>query len=67
MGTNLLVGGTNGFPSSAFYVLTSTNLMLPLNQWLPVSTNPFDVNGGFNFTNPMNPDALQIFYLLQLQ
>jgi len=67
MGTNLLVGGTNGFPSSAYYVLTTTNLTLPLNQWLPVSTNPFDVNGGFNFTNPMNPDALQIFYLLQLQ
>ncbi|HSY18566.1 MAG TPA: PQQ-dependent sugar dehydrogenase [Candidatus Acidoferrales bacterium] len=66
-GTNLMIGGTNGFPSSAFYVLTSTNLTLPLNQWLPVSTNPFDVNGGFNFTNPMNPGALQLFYLLQLQ
>ncbi|MBW8864795.1 MAG: hypothetical protein JF609_07705, partial [Verrucomicrobia bacterium] len=66
-GTNLVIGGTNGFPGSAYYVFATTNLTLPLNQWLPVSTNPFDVNGGFNFTNPMNPDALQIFYLLQLQ
>ncbi|HEV2694627.1 MAG TPA: PQQ-dependent sugar dehydrogenase [Verrucomicrobiae bacterium] len=66
-GTNLLVGGTNGFPGSAYYVLTSTNLLLPVKQWLPVSTNPFDGNGGFNFTNPMNAGKWQLFYLLQLQ
>ena len=66
-GTSLMIGGSNGFPGSWYYVLTSTNLMLPRNQWLPVSTNPFDVNGGFNFTNPLNPGAIQLFYLLQLQ
>jgi len=65
-GTNLVIGGTNGFPDGLYYVLTSTNVATPLNQWLPVSTNPFDVNGGFIFTNPMNPGAAQLFYLLQL-
>jgi hypothetical protein len=67
LGTNLIIGGTNGFPSGYYYVLTSTNLATPLHQWLPVSTNPFDLNGGFNFTNPMNPNSPQFFYLLQLQ
>jgi hypothetical protein len=38
----------------------------PLNQWLPVSTNPFDASGGFIFTNPLNPNSSQLFYLLQL-
>jgi hypothetical protein len=66
-GTNLLIGGTNGFPGSMYSILTSTNLMLPVKQWQPVSTNPFDVDGGFNFTNPMNAGSLQLFYLLQLQ
>jgi hypothetical protein len=66
-GTNLVVGGSNGFPSANYYVLASTNLLQPRNQWLPISTNPFDVNGAFNFTNPMNPNALQMYYLLELQ
>jgi len=66
-GTNLMIGGSNGFPGGGYYVLASTNLLLPRSLWLPVSTNPFDVNGAFNFTNPMNPGALQLFYLLQLQ
>jgi hypothetical protein len=66
-GTNLVVGGTNGFPNGQFYVLTSTNVASPLDQWRLLSTNPFDVNGSFNFTSPVNPDSLQLFYLLQLQ
>jgi hypothetical protein len=66
-GTNLIIGGSHGFPNANYYVLASTNLSLPRNQWLPISTNPFDVNGGFNFTNPMNPGSLQMYYLLQLQ
>ncbi|HZI31066.1 MAG TPA: hypothetical protein VFF11_01925, partial [Candidatus Binatia bacterium] len=46
-GTNLTVGGTNGFPSGHYYVLGSTNLGRPLDQWLPLSTNPFDIHGEF--------------------
>lgn len=65
-GMNLVIGGTNGFPGGLYYVLASTNVALPRNQWLPISTNPFDANGNFNFTNLLNPAAPQIFYLLQL-
>jgi hypothetical protein len=67
LGTNLIFGGSNGFPGGKFYLLTSTNIAMPRNQWLPISTNPFDPNGGFNFTNPMDPNSPQLYYLLQLQ
>ena len=66
-GTNFVFGGTNGWPGQNFYVLTSTNLDLPLNQWQSILTNPFDPAGNFNLTSPVNPDASQLFYRLRLQ
>ena len=41
--------------------------MSPFTNWTRVSTNPFDATGGFIFTNPVNPNAPYLFYLLQLQ
>lgn len=66
-GANLIVSGTNGAHSGNYYVLTSTNLLLPPANWLRISTNPFDAGGNFNFTNPLNPGQSQLFYLLQVQ
>jgi glucose/arabinose dehydrogenase len=66
-GTNLILRGANGWPGQNYSVLTSTNLALPLNQWQSILTNPFDPLGNFNLTNPVNPNAPKIFYLLQLQ
>lgn len=65
-GTGFIVGGSNGLPEGNYYVLVSTNLALPLNQWTPIATNPFDAGGGFNFTNLSGTNASQLFYLLQL-
>jgi hypothetical protein len=59
--------GSNGSSGRQFYLLASTNLALPFNQWTSVATNNFDSNGNFIFTNPANDAALQTFYLLQLQ
>jgi hypothetical protein len=39
---------------------------MPLTNWLRLLTNPFDGSGNFNFTNAMNPNSPQSFYLLQL-
>jgi hypothetical protein len=66
-GSSLVISGTGGIPGSAFYVLSSTNLTLPLNVWQRVATNSFDNNGNFSFTTPFVPGALQIFYSLKLQ
>ena len=66
-GTNLILGGSNGWPGQLYYVLTSTVIALPRSQWTPTATNQFDPSGNFIFTNPVNLDAPNLFYLLQLQ
>jgi len=65
--TNFILRGSNGWPGQTFLVLISTNLALPLTNWTPVSTNPFDPFGNFNFTNPINQSQSNLFYRLQLQ
>jgi glucose/arabinose dehydrogenase len=66
-GTNLIVSGTNGAQNGNYYILTSTNLALPTTSWLCAATNPFDANGNFIFTNPVDPGQSQLFYLLEVQ
>jgi len=62
----LVMSGTGGTTNGTFYVLVSTNIALPLNQWTPVATNLFDGSGNFIFTNVPDPNAPQAFYLLQI-
>jgi hypothetical protein len=57
------VGGTN---SGNYFVLTSTNLLTPLNLWTPVETNQFGNQGQFIFTNITSTNAPQQFYILQM-
>jgi hypothetical protein len=66
-GGNLIFSGANGAPGWPCYVLASTNLALPLTNWVCVATNTFDSNGDFSFTNSFLPDLPQSFYLLQLR
>jgi uncharacterized repeat protein (TIGR03806 family) len=66
-GTNLILGGTNGWPGQYYYVLTSTNIALPRSLWTPIATNPFDPSGNFILTNGIDPNQPGLFYLLQLQ
>jgi rhamnogalacturonan endolyase len=62
----LSLSGSGGVASAYFYLLASTNLATPLTNWTLLSTNQFDTNGNFNFTNSMNTNSPQSFYLLQL-
>jgi hypothetical protein len=64
-GTTLTISGTNGAPSGQYVLLGSTNLAKPLNQWTPVLTNNFDVNGIISLsTNIVNPALPREFYIL---
>jgi poly(beta-D-mannuronate) lyase len=65
-GGNFIFSGTNGVSNWPYVVLTSTNIALPLANWTAVSTNAFDGNGNFTFTNQMDPNAVQTFYRLRL-
>ena len=63
---NLVLSGTNGVPYANCYLLTSTNLALPFSNWARIATNVFDASGNFSFTNSLNLNDTQRFYLLQL-
>jgi autotransporter-associated beta strand protein len=64
---NFVLSGSNGVPNWPYFVLASTNLSLPLNQWTVIATNPFDAYGNFIFTDQPDPTLPQNFYLLQMQ
>jgi regulator of chromosome condensation (RCC1) repeat-containing protein/Regulator of Chromosome Condensation (RCC1) repeat protein len=68
-GTNLMLNGINGISGSTNYVLASTDITLPKNQWTPVVTNILNTNGNFTLTltNAVNPNSPQQFYILQSQ
>jgi len=61
----IVMNGSNGLPGATYYVLSSTNIATPLNQWLPVLTNAFDASGNFSATNLIDPATPQRFFLLQ--
>jgi hypothetical protein len=66
-GGNLVFSGVGGVPAGTFYVLTSTNLQLPLANWTLTTTGQFDGAGDFSVTNLVNQDSPQQFYLLKMQ
>jgi len=65
-GNNIVFTGTNGSIGGTFYLLMSTNVALPLNQWTRVATNQFNGSGNCIFSNAVGSNSLQQFYLLQL-
>jgi hypothetical protein len=65
-GGSFVMSGTGGVTNGTYYVLASTNLALPLNQWTSIATNPFDGIGNFIFTDTTAANSLSGFYRLQL-
>lgn len=66
VGSNLVMSGTNGAPLSTYYVLSATNVALPLASWSRIATNTFNGSGNFNFTNAIIPSVPQRYFLIQL-
>jgi hypothetical protein len=67
-GPTLTLKAANGSTNGVYYLLTSTNVKTPLNQWTRVLTNQFDGNGNLNLsTNIINPTDVQRFFILQMQ
>ena len=65
-GGQVVFTGTNGAPGTISYVLSSTNVVLPVNNWVRVATNVFDSSGNFSFTNVVDFNTPQQFFRLQL-
>jgi hypothetical protein len=64
-GGGTILSGDGGVGNGTYYVLTSTNLLTPLNQWMPIATNQFNSQGEFIFTNSVSTNASQFFILKQ--
>ena len=65
-GVALTLTATNGVPNGTYYLLTSSDMALPLSEWTPVLTNVFDGFGNLNLTtNVVNSSNAQQFYILQ--
>jgi autotransporter-associated beta strand protein len=65
-GGNLIFSGTNGSAGGTYYVLTSTNLTVPLASWTRLSTNTFGAAGTFSVTNPIVPGVPASFFILEI-
>ncbi len=65
-GSNVVLTGTNGQSGDAYYLLSSTNVALPLSQWQTVATNVLSGAGSFTFTgtNAVSVGVGQQFYIL---
>jgi len=65
-GANVTLNATNGQAGCAYYLLESTNVALPRNQWTAVATNVLGASGPYTFigTNVVTTGASQQFYLL---
>jgi hypothetical protein len=53
-GTSLIFSGTGGPGGGTNYLVSSTNIALPMAQWPRVATNRFDLGGNFAFTNTVS-------------
>jgi PKD repeat protein len=66
--TALVLQGTGGPTNGgySYWLRSSTNLALPLNNWSIVATNAFDFYGSFSNKIPVTPGLLQQFYTIQM-
>ncbi len=65
-GNSFVFSGTGGVPNWTYYLLASTNLMLPFANWTILATATFDDAGDFIITNA-TASGQQSFYILRLQ
>jgi hypothetical protein len=60
------MSGIGGPTNAPYYVLSSTNLSVPVSAWTRLATNVFSAAGTFSVTNSVDSLSPQKFYLLQL-
>ncbi len=64
---NFIASGTNnGGPGGTYHVIVSTNLLLPLTNWMVLTNGSFDGNGNFSFTNTISSTNSEMFYRLRV-
>ena len=59
------IGGPTNVPLP-YLVMTTTNVSLPLANWVACQTNNFATNGTFSYSFPVNANESQRFFQLQM-
>jgi pectate lyase len=65
-GPNQIFNVSNGWAGGTNYLLSSTNLALPMGQWTFIGTNTFDLTGNCVITNSFDSGTAQGFYRISL-
>ena len=65
-GGSVIISGSGGPANGSYYVLASTNVGLPLTNWVSIATNTFNGSGNFNFSTPIDPSLPRRFFVLQV-
>jgi hypothetical protein len=65
-GTSATISGTNGTPGVTYYVLTSTNVTVPVAQWTRLATNTFAADGSFSYTTTTATNAQQFYDVVEV-
>lgn len=68
-GTNLVLNNSGGISNRSYILFSSTNAALPINQWIPVTTNLLGSNGVFSLTgtNVISPNTPRQYFILQMR
>lgn len=68
-GADLTLSCTNGAAGATYRALVSSDVTLPLSQWVSVATNTLAADGAFSLTvsNALANRSAQQFYTLQMQ
>ena len=61
----MIISGNNGTSNAFYAVLASTNVTLPLSNWVSLVTNQFDSSGNFSFTNAIVPGIPQRYFRIR--
>jgi hypothetical protein len=65
-GTNLVFAGGGGPAGGTNYLVSATDLSLPLAQWSRTATNKFDLSGNYAITNAIAAGVPVQFYRISL-
>jgi len=65
-GASLTFTGTGGLATSNYFLLTSTNISLPLSNWTRLAMNHFDLLGNFQMTSSVANGTPNQFYFIQV-
>jgi hypothetical protein len=63
-GSGITLNGSNGLVNGLYYVVSSTDVSMPVESWAVVQTNLFDSAGNFSSTVQRSPSESVRFYQL---